>query len=1377
MKQTRQLTPERIRAIRERLSLTQEEAGKLLGGGPRAFTKYEAGSLKPSTATINLLRILEVDPSTLGILSGRKSDTTNTQMLSPFEIKADDITSLKPHEFVDLLQRLLIAEAEKHGLPHPCISVPSNINAPDGGEDGRISWQGGPSRTRFLPSRICQFQLKTGEIGPAAAGRGVLTKEGKVKPLIRSVLEQHGHYILLCAKPYTQLMIDKRQRKILDNLANAEFKPQDQVRVLGADELAMWVNSHVSVALWFKEKLGLGTLGGFVTWNHWNGRHEHSVPWVEDPRLADLCHKFMCEVTRPGSILRIVGLSGIGKSRLCLEAFRRVGKDESAGRSILDFVMYTVQSEAGWESIPPIVEKLANSGGRAVVVVDDCDARLHGVLAGLVLHKGRLSLVTIDNEVPSQKLKDTIQIEEAPTSVTKTIIERVAPTWSDLDRQRLAHLSGGFPEVAIRIARESDTKPHLTYPVNDHFIDVYVCGRNPRDQQLWLQTAQLIAVFGPVSIEPSEESNLGTLQTIGSESTTIKPLARIIKMARELTFDDLHAGIQHLVLRGVIKRKGGMGVVQPRPIAVRLAERQWREWTKEKRDRVLTGETGVDLSVNAARCLAQLNATEIASQVVEYVCRIGGPFDQEDSIISMDQAEVLEALAEINAKAVAECIERSFDHQDNLGKPRNQDSPSLVRALAKIAFNSGTFMIGGRLLLRLAVSENTFGDPSVSRRFTQLFTPVLGGTEADGKARLLLLDEAVDTNNLMQLERVVEALLEGVREGACSRIVGAEIQGSRKVLKPWWPASNQELSEYILQCTKRLGQLAVRNDSVGENARKGFFGCTHYLLRNGHIDLAKQAINTVVAEGYSWTQALRTLKALMWADSDHMNEEITDWIRSLIASLEPKSLCQRVQVLITEPPMSGMDEKLELEERLERQKEKVKSLASELLADPVTLKDTLTDLSSGTQYAAGMLGHMLAKRASSPLEWLEPIAQAVANAPVAARNYDLLSTFVGTLPPQFHNEVEKFKARVIESPDLAPSFPKICAIAGVIPMDITHVIAALGQETLSPGDLHHWTSPWVLEKSNPRALLQLLDMLLDHSAPSFQVAVIILGQILFVERAKANFSKLADKYLHALIKKMALNAGRWNWAELSPPANKESHRVNREMAKYHFDKILLHMLSKGRKDSIACKIALNLALTLAKEEHDDWSGPLKPSPDSVLRRMLSDFPEIVWPIIGKEIAMNDTYANRMKYVLGCPYTFGRSIRPPILDLPEEALFAWCHSWPKAAPFVATCVPFLSTESNAANGVQIHPIISRLLSEFGKREDVRRALENSLYPLSWVSSPVNQLARLQQPLKKLETHPIPSVRQWANKVYTQVERWKTQETARHEERKAQGYWLG
>jgi HTH-type transcriptional regulator/antitoxin MqsA len=59
------LSPEEIRRIRKKLGLSQVRAGELIGGGPRAFQKYEAGDLAPSRAANTALILLDQDPSAL----------------------------------------------------------------------------------------------------------------------------------------------------------------------------------------------------------------------------------------------------------------------------------------------------------------------------------------------------------------------------------------------------------------------------------------------------------------------------------------------------------------------------------------------------------------------------------------------------------------------------------------------------------------------------------------------------------------------------------------------------------------------------------------------------------------------------------------------------------------------------------------------------------------------------------------------------------------------------------------------------------------------------------------------------------------------------------------------------------------------------------------------------------------------------------------------------------------------------------------------------------------------------------------------------------------------------------------------------------------
>lgn len=59
------LGPKEVATVRERLGLSQRKAGEVLGGGPRAFQKYESGKQAVSTPMSHLLRLLSRDPARL----------------------------------------------------------------------------------------------------------------------------------------------------------------------------------------------------------------------------------------------------------------------------------------------------------------------------------------------------------------------------------------------------------------------------------------------------------------------------------------------------------------------------------------------------------------------------------------------------------------------------------------------------------------------------------------------------------------------------------------------------------------------------------------------------------------------------------------------------------------------------------------------------------------------------------------------------------------------------------------------------------------------------------------------------------------------------------------------------------------------------------------------------------------------------------------------------------------------------------------------------------------------------------------------------------------------------------------------------------------
>ncbi len=169
-------------------------------------------------------------------------------------------------------------------------------------------------------------------------------------------------------------------------------------------------------------------------------------PRVDDERIERLCGFLLDPATgEPRKVARIIGLTAVGKSRLALEALCRF-------RSL---VLYAVEGETGHETLMSTVQKLADSGKRAIAVVDECTPKLHERLSSMVSPAtSQLSLVTIDVAEPTGTLDDsTYPVDQAPDAVTEAIVKNVAPDLLHWDQLRIVEFSGGFPGIAIRFAQ------------------------------------------------------------------------------------------------------------------------------------------------------------------------------------------------------------------------------------------------------------------------------------------------------------------------------------------------------------------------------------------------------------------------------------------------------------------------------------------------------------------------------------------------------------------------------------------------------------------------------------------------------------------------------------------------------------------------------------------------------------------------------------------------------------------------------------------------------------------------------------------------------------------------------------------------------------
>lgn len=83
------LTPNEIREIRTLFGYTQEKFGAILGGGKKAFARYENGTITQSRAMDNQLKMLKSNPEILAAIVGKLSDFNKTSHV--IDSSADDL--------------------------------------------------------------------------------------------------------------------------------------------------------------------------------------------------------------------------------------------------------------------------------------------------------------------------------------------------------------------------------------------------------------------------------------------------------------------------------------------------------------------------------------------------------------------------------------------------------------------------------------------------------------------------------------------------------------------------------------------------------------------------------------------------------------------------------------------------------------------------------------------------------------------------------------------------------------------------------------------------------------------------------------------------------------------------------------------------------------------------------------------------------------------------------------------------------------------------------------------------------------------------------------------------------------------------------------
>ena len=375
------------------------------------------GAARKHVLALEAAKLIEVEPGQArGVRPVGPRARTDLLKNPLFEITARDVADLDDTALRELTARLCIARLAAKGLPSQYVTWGGDQRASDGGIDVRSEMPSDVASLAGFERPIVGFQVKAVSMRPAAIQKE-MCPSGMLRPSIRAIILAKGAYILVSSGSATDRMYQERVAAMRAAVASEPGAAQAHFDFYDARRLADWVNEHPGVVAWVRGQLGR-PLQGWRAYGPWANRKDRDLAFVGDeiPRLADPAdpeHKYsLIEGLRQvrsllrhaGTCVRIVGLSGVGKTRFAQALF-----EERAAENSLEPVLavYTDISDSPSPSPQALLDELLVNQRSAVLVVDNCSSELHRNLVSRCKTSGSVSLLTIEYDIRDDLPEET----------------------------------------------------------------------------------------------------------------------------------------------------------------------------------------------------------------------------------------------------------------------------------------------------------------------------------------------------------------------------------------------------------------------------------------------------------------------------------------------------------------------------------------------------------------------------------------------------------------------------------------------------------------------------------------------------------------------------------------------------------------------------------------------------------------------------------------------------------------------------------------------------------------------------------------------------------------------------------------------------------
>jgi len=1230
------------------------------------------------------------------------------------EITGNDIENLNDSDLRVLIGLLCEAELRGVNLPTAGVTWGGDQNAKDGGIDVRVELKSALHDDGFIPRSITGFQVKKPDMP-----RGEIIREmrpdGNLRTVINDIAKISGAYIIVSSQgSLSDSALINRRKAMKEALHDCQFIEQIKVDFYDRERIASWVRSHQSLILWVRDKIGR-SIQGWKPYENWTNSpggieaeyildnkvrlHDSTNTCLEGMLPLESIKKLRTLLSQSSSSVRLVGLSGVGKTRLLQALF-----DERIGETPLNRtqVFYTDMSYSPNPQPENMAENLVALQKPAILIIDNCPPELHRRLTSIcTASNSQVNLITVEYDVRDDQPEETevFSLEPASNELIEKMIQVRFNYISQVDAHTIAEFSGGNARIAIALANTIKRGESLTnLRDNELFLRLFQ-QRNPDDASLLraAEVCSLVYSFDCNAIEgcSSELDKLGSL--IG------------------IKHNELFQCISELKRRDLVQRRSNWGAVLPHAVANRLAKSALENIPLNGIYSIFEIAGNERLLKSFSRRLSYLHECEAAKKIAERWLSEEGLLGDVSNLNKMGVA-LLTNIASVNPTLTLAAIGRvlSQENPKDFFSRKNANHIEFTQLLRLLAYDKELFEQATLLLCKFAISENPKENNNSIRALLQsLFHLYLSGTHATAEQRLRIIVKLVETGDDEQVDlgmTLLEAALEtwhfssgyGFEFGAHSRDYG------------FTPSTSQEIKSWYMVYVEYVVKLAVSEESVAYNAKSILASNFRGLwIKAGLYDELEKAIRTIYSKGV-WIEGWLAVRSTINIHKDEMGSSQVARLNKLDALLKPKELIDRVRLYALHNNAGlALTDTMGIEDFTKVSNDiamATRYIGKETATDKEVLNALLPKLLTSDSYGLFYFGQGLADGCGNSYEMWETFLNSLQSIEKTRRRYGLLSGFLNAIDQSVS---ERLLDEAVSDSVLAAVFPILQTSVKITEKGITRLKQSLDFEAapiciyknLGYGRIH--------ETINDEALGELLRLIASKSE-GIDVAIDILIMRLPINDQNNTISSSITSLGQDLI--------------LMYDFSEQKHGQNMD---YHLATIIKKCFVGKKGTDIAHAVCSNIVKAFRAQKLSLLSAY-----SQVLKAVIA-----MYPIVFLDTFLAYKDSDNMLYWA----VKGENL---LAEIKDEVLIEWCEIEPESRyPIVSsTLLPFLKDKESML--LEWTKLALTIIDKCHNPIIVLDNFSSAFSPMSWSGSRAELMTKCLKLISGLKTHKNHNVAEWA-----------------------------